>query len=289
MSIRPATKAGSWYSDNPDALARELNGYLDAVDVSKASLVAAAIVPHAGLAFSGPVAARAYARIRAASPDTDTFIVFGAVHTMRLERPAIWSTGAWSTPLGEIPVDDSLAARMIDAGIGTDDEAPHIGDNAIELQTPFIRHCFPKASIIPVAAPPTESSLQAGITLAELLKRQGRAAVIIGSTDLTHYGQEYGFSPKGTGDKAHEWAKQNDRALIDAMCRLEAESIIPHAQRDHSACGAGAVAATVAYARAIGAPKGELLAHTTSHEIMPRGPASHFVGYGAVVFPTPED
>jgi len=285
-AVRPAEKAGAWYAASPGALRGELDRYLAAVDVSAAQSISAAIVPHAGLAFSGPTAARVYAWLQQAEPEVETFIIFGAVHTMRLPRPAIWPAGTWETPLGPLAVDDRLAAKLVDAGVGTADERPHYGDNAIELQAPFLRHCFPRARIVPVATPADAVAVEAGVTTWDVVRRLGVRAVVLGSTDLTHYGRSFGLTPAGCGHKALRWGRENDTRLLDLMVALNAEAIVPTAERDRSACGAGAAAATVAYARAAGCRQGVLLEHTTSHDVMPDGEASHFVGYGAVVFPT---
>lgn len=289
MSVRTASKAGTWYSANPESLAREIDGYLNMAGAVSGEIPVAALVPHAGLAFSGPTAARVYAQIAATCPSVSCFVVFGAVHTMRLDRPAVWARGAWETPLGEIAVDEELAARLIDSGAAVADDRPHIGDNAIELQTPFLKHCFPQAKIVPVASPPASTSLETGVKLAEIIEDATNPVVVLGSTDLTHYGTGYGFSPSGEGHAAHEWSKQNDRRLLDRVTAMDAESVLPIAAQDRSACGAGAVAATVAYARARGCSQGILLEHTTSYEVMPDGQPSHFVGYGAVLFPAQAD
>lgn len=285
MGVRVASKAGTWYSDDPAVLARELDRFLRVVDVSDATPLLAGIVPHAGLAFSGPTAARVFARLRACRPRVGTLLVFGAVHTVSTDRPVIWAEGAWETPLGCIEVDDALAQALVEAGVGVAGTRPHMGDNAIELQTPFIRHCFPEARIVPIATPPSAEAADAGTEAFHVVQAMGADVVVLGSTDLTHYGHDYGFAPVGTGDAAHAWSKANDRTLIEHMLELNAEAVVPTAQRDRSACGAGAVAATVAYARAAGCTRGELLEHTTSYEIMPQSGAGRFVGYGAVVFP----
>jgi AmmeMemoRadiSam system protein B len=68
------------------------------------------------------------------------------------------------------------------------------------------------------------------------------------------------------------------------MLDMRAEEVIPETETHHNACGGGAIAATIAAARALGAQKGVLLEYTNSHQVMPRGPATDFVGYAAVVF-----
>ncbi len=288
MSVRSATKAGAWYSLDPEALRRELNGHLGTVPEEGEARVLAAIVPHAGLAFSGPTAARVYAWVRRVQPAVDTFLVFGAVHTMHLSRPAVWAKGAWDTPLGEIPIDEALASRLVEAGVAEADEAPHRGDNAIELQTPFLKHCFPEAKLVPIATPALPAALAAGEKAWEVVQEQSGTVVVLGSTDLTHYGHSFGMVPAGEGPEAVAWSKENDRRFLDEVLNLNVEEILPVAARDRSACGAGAVAATASYARKGGCQGGVLLEHTTSHDVMPSGKASHFVGYGAVMFPAPD-
>ncbi len=283
--IRPAEKAGAWYSANPEGLRRELDQHLERADIDRAVPCVAGIVPHAGLAFSGPSAARVYAWMAGANPDIRTFLVFGAVHTMHLSRPAIWARGAWDTPLGQIAVDRELAAALIAAGVGEENESPHFGDNAIELQTPFLRHCFPKAEIVAIATPANSQAADTGTATWEIARKTGHKIMVLGSTDLTHYGAAFGLTPAGFGDPATTWCRQNDEKLLRLMADMRAEEIVPAAARDHSACGAGAVAATVAFARAAGCAQGLLLEHTTSYEVMPDGEARHFVGYGAMVFP----
>ncbi|MBN2713095.1 MAG: AmmeMemoRadiSam system protein B [Planctomycetes bacterium] len=285
MGRRTASKAGTWYSACQDTLAREIEGYLEMAEARETSPVVAAIAPHAGLAYSGATAARAYGWIKKSDPDVETFVLFGAVHTCQLSTPAIWTKGEWETPLGPLMIDEELAAMFVEAGVAEDNEAPHHGDNAIELQTPFIRHCFPDVKIVPIAIPPSESAVSSGTAAWTAAAKTGRKIIAIGSTDLTHYGHAFGFMPAGEGDEAVEWSKLNDRKLIDQIIALNAESIISIAGKDHSACGAGAVAATVAWAKAAGCAQGKLLEHTTSYDVMPDGLASHFVGYGSLVFP----
>lgn len=282
MTVRAADKAGSWYPAAPERLAADLDAYLapGPVEVPPGT-VAAAIVPHAGLAYSGPTAGKSFAALQRNAPET--LLLFGAVHTMPLERPAIWMDGAWETPLGPVPVDTELAKALCEAGVGEPNPAPHQGDNALELQMPFVRHCFPEARIVPIAVPPEFGIEACGAQAWEVVQVADRQVAVVGSTDLTHYGVSFAFTPQGTGPKALAWAKENDQRFLDLMLAGNAEAMVKQAIAEHSACGAGAAAATVAYARAAGA-RGVLLEHTTSHDAMPNGEALHFVGYASLVF-----
>ena len=112
--------------------------------------------------------------------------------------------------------------------------------------------------------------------------------VVLGSTDLTHYGPRYGFTPMGAGKSALQWAKDvNDRKFIDLTLKLDARGLLADAAESCNSCGAGAVAATIAAAKELGKTEGKLLAHTTSNEVMQQkmGTSSQdSVGYAAIVF-----
>lgn len=283
--VREAEKSGTWYSADPQTLAAELDGYLRHAGGGRSDRLAAAIAPHAGLAYSGAVAARVYAWLAETNPELETLLLFGAVHTASLARPAIWPAGAWQTPLGEVEVDERLADKLIAAGVGESLPEPHFGDNAIELQLPFVKRCLPRTKIVPIATPPLASAAEAGVTAHAVVGRAGLNCAAVGSTDLTHYGRAFRFHPAGFGAAAVAWSKENDGKLLALLERLEAEEIVPAAGRDRSACGAGAAAAVTAYARAAGCKRGTVLEHTTSYDVAPGGDASHFVGYAAVTFP----
>ena len=123
------------------------------------------------------------------------------------------------------------------------------------------------------------------IATAWILRHPARMQPIVGTTDLTHYGRAYyGFAPAGAGERALEWARANDEQVLDLILAMRAEDIVAEAAAHHNACGGGAIAGTIAAARALGAEKGYLLEYTTSHDVMPRGPATDFVGYAAIVF-----
>ncbi len=111
-----------------------------------------------------------------------------------------------------------------------------------------------------------------------------RPIAVVGTTDLTHYGNAYYFAPVGTGERALEWVRANDERVINLILDMQAEEIVAETSDNHNACGGGAIAGTVAVARTMGAEKGHLLEYTTSHHVMPRGPATNFVGYAAIVF-----
>ncbi len=291
MGIKKAELAGNWYAGSGAALAAEVDACLERSEKqfgrAKAEGAPAAVVaPHAGLAFSGPVAAAAYRLARKALGKIDTFVVFGANHRVRIARPAVWAEGAWQTPLGDIEIDAELAAALIDQGAGQANETAHRGDNSIELQTPFIKHMFPGAKMVPVAMGFFADAWRLGELASVAAAATGKTVLAVASTDLTHYGAAFGVMPAGTGKPALEWIQQNDKRFLDALVNLDLDNIVPIAERDGSACGAGAAAAAAGWAKARGCRHGRILAWTNSHEIMPRGEAEHVVGYASLAFET---
>jgi AmmeMemoRadiSam system protein B len=293
MAVRRPIVAGQFYGGTPERCLREVEACLAECRYTGPlpEDIIAGIVPHAGWVYSGALAAMVFAAIRKTNNAVDTFVVFGAVHSWygAGEAAAVYDSGAWQTPLGEIQVDAELAKALIaDSGAAEANCHAHAREHSIEVQLPFIQHLFPQAKILPVMVMPGELSAQLGTDAARVIKESGKKIVCIGSTDLTHYGPQYRFAPKGVGQKAIAWAKDvNDQALISLAMGMEAERIVGVADEKMNACGSGAVAATVAAARAMGRTQGVLLAHRHSNEVMEAkfGETSEeSVGYAAIVF-----
>ena len=175
------------------------------------------------------------------------------------------------------------------SGAAVSDPAAHRSEHSIEVQVPFIQYLFAGAKIVPILVPPREQAVALGASIADIVDRQEQKKIVcVGSTDLTHYGPRYGFTPMGTGLEGLQWAdKINDQRFIDLALKLEPERMLTSAAENGNACGPGAAAAAVALAKGLGKREGLLLAHTSSNEVMLRkmgttGPDS--VGYAAIVF-----
>jgi AmmeMemoRadiSam system protein B len=287
LPVRKPAVAGRFYPGDRRGCIKLIEQCLPAE--SSADLpekLVAGLVPHAGWVFSGAVAAKVFAAIRDQGAPK-TFILLSAMHGWGSSRPALYGHGRWATPLGEIEVDQDLAAGLLAAGAGLLVDAPeaHSGEHSAEVQVPFIQHLFPEARILPILIPADENAPHTGEIIGQAVSKAQKPVAIVGTTDLTHYGATYyGFAPAGTGEKALAWAQANDERVIDLILGLKAEGIVAEAAAHHNACGGGAIAGTVAAARTMGAEKGHLLEYTTSHHVMPRGQATDFVGYAAIVF-----
>ena len=161
-------------------------------------------------------------------------------------------------------------------------EGPYTNDNTVEIQMPLVKYYFPESRLLALRAPHSAEAIKIGWAAVEAAQEQGKTLAAFGSTDLTHYGPNYGFSPQGRGDRALKWVKEeNDRGFIDLALAMDAAGMLDHAARHHSACSAGGAAAALAACQAMGAEKGLLADYYTSADIMP---GESFVGYAGIVF-----
>lgn len=244
----------------------------------------AGLVPHAGWDFSGAVSAKVFRTIKSCR-DVETFVLFGTVHRP-ISDNALYARGAWLTPFGEVAIDENLADQLLECAGSflCQDESAHEYEHSIEVQMPLVKYFFPHAKAVPISVLPDGRAPALGKCIAESLSQNRANAVIIGTTDLTHYGDAYYFTRGGYGSKGHEWMKRNDQRIIELATALKAEEIVSEADKSQNACGPGAMAATVAAARALGCKAGQTIAYTTSFDVMPEREFRMAVGYVGMVF-----
>ncbi|MCC7291334.1 MAG: AmmeMemoRadiSam system protein B [Phycisphaerales bacterium] len=296
--IRKPLVAGQFYPADPETCRRQIEVCLGAgpsgqdfsaehVRESRVDgLMLGAIVPHAGWMCSGGVAGRAFRELRRA-PSPERVVLFGGVHRYRGRTAAVYGSGEWLTPIGRARVDEAFCTRLLDMSeLFADDPSAHDGEHSIEVQLPFLVSLLPDARIVPIMVPIAPQAVPIGETVARLIAASRGGALVVGTTDLTHYGPNYGFTPWGTGKESLARAKFNDARFIELMCALRAGDLVPEAATHHNACNAGAATATVACCAALGATGGTLLEHTTSREVL-RCDSPDSVGYAAVLFAAP--
>ena len=290
MEIRKPVVAGQFYPADRDSCLAQVRECLPSQPLAEPlpEPLVAGVVPHAGWTFSGPLAALVFSAVRQQRPHVDAFVLCGAAHGYFGPEPAVDGSDAWDTPLGRTPIDEPLRQALLDSRTVVTDSSAHRYEHSIEVQVPFIQYLFPGAKILPIIVPPNEMAIPLGEALADRLAAAESSIVCIGSTDLTHYGPRYGFTPMGIGSDALAWASNvNDRQFIDLALSLEPERLLANAIENGNACGPGAAAAAVTVARKLSARRGVLLRHTNSNEIMLRemGTAGRdSVGYAAIVF-----
>jgi AmmeMemoRadiSam system protein B len=156
-----------------------------------------------------------------------------------------------------------------------------VRDNTVEVQLPLVAHFFPRARVVGMRAAPDAGSHELGVLLAEAADSLGRRLVVLGSTDLTHYGPNYGFSPAGTGEAAVSWARENDQRMIDALVGMDVDGAVTLAREQRSACSVGGALVAMGFARGRGVSKGVLLEYRTSRDVHVD---SSFVGYAAIAY-----
>ncbi|MHC4130689.1 MAG: AmmeMemoRadiSam system protein B [Planctomycetota bacterium] len=290
MQIRKAIVAGQFYPGSREACLAEIDQCLHerAISQDLPQTIVAGIVPHAGWVFSGSLAALVFSAVKKQHKSVDTFVIFGAAHGYYGQMPAVYNEGGWSTPVGQIDIDEELAQEVLKTDKALSDIGTHGFEHSIEVQVPFIQHLFPQAKILPIIVPPSNEAITLGQEVGQIINQTGKKIVCIGSTDLTHYGPRYGFTPMGTGEKGTAWAsKVNDKEFIDAALKMDPQVLLADAVGHQHSCGPGAAAATIAAAKKLGKIEGLLLAYTNSNEVMKekmQTVSTDSVGYAAIIF-----
>jgi AmmeMemoRadiSam system protein B len=272
-SIRPAAVAGSWYPGIGGALARDVDGYLAAVDdrVLPRGRIDAVVAPHAGLMFSGPVSAYAYKAAAAAGP-YEAVVLVGPSHFVGFDGVALYPAGAFETPLGLSPIDEAIGHELLAASpVIHVMPAAHRREHSLEMQLPFLRRVLPGAPIVPLLmgyqAAPTIRALAGALANVA----PGRRLLLVASTDLSHY-----FDA--------DTAETLDARVRDAVAALDPERLLqlfeqyPEGERGRFvACGGGPLISVLMAAAARGARDGRVLRYAHSGSIS--GDNSGVVGY----------
>ena len=271
--IRRSILAGSWYPDDP----LEINTILSdwARDIIPEEECLAAIVPHAGWFYSGKTAALA---LKTICSDIDLLIVIGG-HLPPGSGVLAAFEEEIDTPLGGIRNRMDLIERLAERISINEDR---YNDNTVEVVLPMLKTYFPNAEMIWLRAPADKMAIQLGEEIFRVATEEGVRIGVAGSTDLTHYGLNYGYSPAGTGNNAYQWAKDtNDSEIIRHITGFRYEEALKHAEEKKSACSIGAAIAAARYAELQGAVNGRLLRYSNSYE---KSPSDSFVGYAGIVF-----
>lgn len=264
-ALRKAAVAGSWYPASSAALASAVDRYVAAADDGPRPLarLVALIAPHAGLMYSGPVAAYAYRQLR--HHPIEVAVLVGPSHFVGFDGVALYR-GGFDSPLGVAEIDGECAAAIAASTpvIGEHPSA-HVREHSLEMQIPFLKHLAPHASIVPLLMgwQEAETARALGDALAGALQR--RQALLVASTDLSHYHDA-------------ETAARLDAVVIDHVSRLDDDGLQRTLERrpDH-ACGGGPMVAVMRAARLLGARDALILRYGDSGDVS--GDKSAVVGY----------
>jgi AmmeMemoRadiSam system protein B len=281
MKIRSSQLAGQWYPGSANSITGLINSWSDYINQEPmpSSRAVSLIAPHAGWVYSGKLAARALARAafsyQAYPPDL--VIVLGG-HLGPSDPLIIFEESGWSTPLGPLDLDSSLNELV--ASFNPVTWAGPTNDNTIEVMLPLIKHYFPNVKLWPFRVPPTLAAARLGEVLFDFLKDRPKPALVVASTDLTHYGQAYGFAPAGSGQSGEDFRLQNDRSFIEAALALDIGQMLVTGHVNRAACSVGAAMVAARLATLNRAVAREVDSYASS-DVMP-GPQS--VGYAGLEF-----
>ena len=271
MSIRRAAVAGSWYPGTASALTAAVDGYLASISRDPQGDLVALVAPHAGLTYSGPVAAHAYRLLR--DRTFDVAVLVGPSHFVGFDGVAILSSGGFATPLGVASIDQDCGQALL-ASSPVIGEAPaaHIREHSLEMQLPFLQRLTPSVPIVPLLMgyQTAQTARALGDALATVLK--GRRALLVASTDLSHYHDA-------------ETARRLDEVVIDCVAQLDADRL-QHVldERPEHACGGGPTVAVMRAARQLGARDAIVLDYADSGDVS--GDKTSVVGYLAAALGT---
>jgi AmmeMemoRadiSam system protein B len=277
MKLRKPLLAGQWYPGSKYECEELISSFRK--NKKPDNKIFGGIVPHAGWIFSGEIASHV---IEAASySDPDVVVVFG-MHMHPGSALRIMARGGYETPLGPLMVDEGLAESVAEKySVIYETPENFEPDNTIEVQLPFIKYFMGDIPLLCVGLPPDDSSLNFAVEALKIVQSRYNNPVIIGSTDLTHYGPAYGFMPFGSGIAAVNAVKENDAEMIKLFETMDSGKIIKKALALQNACCPGAAAGAVAGAQELGAVKGVMSEYGTSYE---KAGGQSFVGYAGVCF-----
>ena len=282
MVSRPMDFAGNWYPASPRACEAKIEGFWrePLADDSPRGLYG--VAPHAGWVYSGALAGRVYQAL-SGGEDVPLVVVLGG-HLRSGDALVAMTEGEWETPFGSFTIDQGFRS-ILEKFSPVKFETPlnYRPDNSTELQLPFAKLKFPNARLLPMRVPPGGLALEVGKALGEYLSRNFPGAAVVASTDLTHYGPNFGFQPKGRGVEALSWVREvNDPAFIKAVEGGDSREVLESAGKKHNACSAGAVAALMEIAGGVGL-KFSPLGYSNSAD-SGSGDKENFVGYVGGLF-----
>lgn len=269
--IRRPAVAGTWYPGSADALADAVDRYLAAADGAPLGAVTALMAPHAGLMYSGPVAAWAYRQLQGRAPSV--IVLVGPSHFVGFEGVAVYPTGGFATPFGVAEVDEACASALIETSpLVREHPGAHGREHSIEMQLPFVMRLAPTAKIVPLVMGYQTASTARGLASALAAVLRGRDAVLVASSDLSHY------------QPAHV-AAELDAMVIQHVERFDADGLQRTLDLNpEHACGGGPMVAVMRAARALGATDAVVLKYADSGDVS--GDKSAVVGYLAAAFGT---
>jgi AmmeMemoRadiSam system protein B len=262
---------GRFYEAEPGLLVNQIQGFLKGIpDDPWVKRVGVLMVPHAGLVYSGEVAACGFHAV--SRQPYQTILLLGPTHYYDFPGVAIWPKGGLRTPLGVVPVDEDFSRRLMTCCPLVCDR-PHIfdRDHVLEVQLPFIQIVFPHTKIVPMIMNRAISFSDLEQLVASMIDIVGERqdVLLIISSDLSHFHTE-------------QQAHKIDTIGLEAVQRMDVDRLWQeHQQGAMEIDGFKEVITSLLYAQQRGFQQVALLKYATSGDVS--GDHQRVVGYAALI------
>jgi AmmeMemoRadiSam system protein B/AmmeMemoRadiSam system protein A len=276
QKIRPSAVAGAFYPADPKELTQMIDDLLaEATPPPVDGEILAAVAPHAGYPYSGPVAAWTYAALK--GHKYSRVVVIAPSHYVAFDFTSVYDGDAYTTPLGQVPVDKEFARRLAkmsstiqlsDKGHQATQDAP---EHSVEVELPWLQTVLGNFELVPIVMgnQSYESSRALGVALARML-RNDHDTLVLASSDLSHY-------------HTYDNAETIDHKTLHALEAWDYLSMSRNFEtRVWEACGGAPIVAAMIYAERLGANKAEVLKYANSGDVT--SDHSRVVGYSADLF-----
>jgi AmmeMemoRadiSam system protein B len=267
--IRLPAVAGSFYPSDPAKLSAQISEYLTPENGLTVRNVKACLVPHAGLMYSGHVAGAVFSSIRIPKK----VVILGVRHRPPGSPAAIFSDGAWRTPLGDAEIDHELAGKLrVACPLLTEDPVAHSKEHSLEVEIPFLQVLAPDFRFVPIALGTVhfDSLVSVGEAIGTVLAAEKREILLVTSSDLNHYEDD-------------AITRVKDGKAIEQLLSMDARGLYDVCQKEEiSMCGLGPAVAMLTALQILKASNAELIRYATSADRA--GDPSAVVGYAGLVF-----
>ena len=259
-----------FYPSEPEELRAFVKGLLAAVHAAEGPATAA-VVPHAGLIYSGACAAEVFKRLELAP----TVVIVAPNHTGSVGiagGASTWAQGAFQTPLGSFPIAEGVVSALMDAcPLVEHDPLAHAREHAIEVELPFLSLLSPQSALVPLvlAWDDWDRCRRLAEALARVVREWPEPISLLASSDMTHY-------------ESAASAERKDRIALEHVCKLDGEGLLNAChENDITMCGRAPSAVVLETARLLGATHAELVDYRNSGLVT--GDNERVVAYAGVV------
>ncbi|HOX40034.1 MAG TPA: AmmeMemoRadiSam system protein B [Candidatus Brocadiia bacterium] len=266
MQKRQPAVAGQFYTSDPRRLRQQIEGMIPK-DVERRPALGA-MCPHAGYVYSGATAGQTLGRI----PVPDNVLILNPNHRSAKPPFGLWSGDAWTTPLGDCPVDEDLRGRLMGASEWiVDDTFAHLYEHSGEVIVPFLQVCNPnvRINVMIVSRAPGKLLREVGEVIGKAISERGEPTLIVASSDMSHY-------------ISAEQAKRLDMMAIEKVKAMDPDGLLEVVEGNRiSMCGVLPVSVMLTACARLGATSSELVCYDNSGTAS--GDYNRVVGYAGVI------